>query len=193
MRSSILSAAILTLGLAACGTPETAEPTDEVDLAVEDTPQMATAELMTADGERVGTATATEREGGVEISLAVSNMEPGEHGVHVHMTGSCSPDFSAAGGHWNPTDEAHGLEDPAGQHAGDMPNLEVGEDGTGSIDYMLQGGATFAGLTDADGSAFIVHAGRDDQVTDPAGDSGDRIACGVFQTDGAMAEDAPAM
>lgn len=179
-----ITAAILSLGLAACGSSETEEGVQ--DQAAMDTagstPMMAVANLQTADGQPAGTATATASGEQVMISVNVQGLEPGERGVHVHMTGACEPPaFQSAGAHWNPANQSHGLESSGGPHAGDMPNLTVGEDGTGSLEYTLQGGATFAGLMDADGSAFMVHAGRDDQRTDPSGDSGDRIACGVFQ------------
>lgn len=186
MRKISLPLAALTLTLAACGSPEEEEVADDMaveedTMAIDQQEMQAVAMLQTADGEQAGTATASQADGGVQIALEVQNMPAGEHGVHVHMTGACTPDFSAAGGHWNPTDQAHGIEDPEGQHAGDMPNLTVGDDGSGSLEYTLQGGATWEGLMDADGSAFIVHAGRDDQTTDPSGDSGDRLACGVFE------------
>lgn len=187
MRMIILPATLLTLGLGACGSPDTVDNTAdgmsaEAPLPTE-TPSTATAQLANADGAAAGSVTVTaDASGALLLLLNVENVEPGEHGVHVHMTGLCEgPDFSSAGGHWNPTDAAHGLESPDGQHAGDMPNLEVGEDGTGTLEYTLGGGATFEGLLDEDGSAFIIHAGPDDQVTDPSGDSGDRIACGVFE------------
>lgn len=187
MRKILISAAVLTMGLAACGSPD--EPEDAATENEFPAEQMqAVAMLQTADGEPAGTATATSSGDQVTISLEVQNLPPGEHGVHVHMTGACdAPTFESAGGHWNPTNQKHGLDDPAGQHAGDMPNLEVGDDGTGSLEYTLGGGATFEGLMDADGSAFVVHAMADDQTTDPSGDSGDRIACGVFES-GATAE-----
>lgn len=139
------------------------------------------APLLKADGTPVGAATVLAMEGGrVAVAVTVYGMTPGKHGVHVHTTGACAPNFAAAGGHWNPDNMAHGLSDPAGQHAGDMPNIEVKADGTGTLTYTLAQGATLAGVLDADGSAFIVHAGEDDQRTDPAGNSGDRVACGVF-------------
>ena len=188
MRKTFYPAAVLAFGLAACGSPEPAEePTVDVaaaDATTQDQPLRAMATLMSADGQEVGTALAMQQEGGVTVAVEGTNLPAGTHGVHVHETGSCSPDFTAAGGHWNPTDQSHGLEDPQGQHAGDMPNLEVGEDGTGSLQYTLQGGATFDELLGGDGSAFVVHAGEDDQTTDPSGDSGDRIACGVFERGG---------
>lgn len=187
MRQTIFPAAILTIGLAACGSPDLAEdPAD--DTVMQDQTQeenmRAMATLMTPEGQEVGTALAMQSGDDVTIAVEATNLPPGTHGVHVHETGSCSPDFSAAGGHWNPTGQSHGLEDPEGQHAGDMPNLEVAEDGSASLQYTLEGGATWDGLMDADGSALIVHSGEDDQTTDPSGDSGDRIACGVFQEGG---------
>lgn len=139
------------------------------------------APLLKADGTPVGAATAMAVEGGrVAVAVTVYGMTPGKHGVHVHTVGACVPNFAAAGGHWNPDGMMHGLGDPAGQHAGDMPNIDVGGDGTGTLTYTLAQGATLAGMLDGDGAAFIVHAGEDDQRSDPAGNSGDRVACGVF-------------
>lgn len=183
MSKLAMPAAILILGLAACGSPESTEETDAeetADAAATTEPREAMALLRTAEGEAAGAATVTGLGGTVAISLTVENLPPGEHGVHVHMTGSCeAPTFESAGSHWNPADQQHGLEDPPGQHAGDMPNLTVAAGGTGTLDYQLVGG-TFDGLLDADGSAFVVHAMPDDQMTDPSGNSGERIACGVF-------------
>src|SRR5688572_24926230 len=180
MRKLAMPAVILILGLAACGSPESTEETEAADAVATTEPKEAMALLQTAEGEAAGAATATELGGTVAISLTVENLPPGEHGVHVHMTGSCeAPAFESAGSHWNPTNQQHGLEDPPGQHAGDMPNLTVAADGTGALDYQLVGG-TFDGLLDADGSAFVVHAMPDDQMTEPSGNSGERIACGVF-------------
>lgn len=183
MRLTVALAAIPLFALAACGG---SEPADDAamsdDAAVTDAgaAQSAVATLLDATGNEVGTVTATGSGGGVTIDLSVSGMEPGLRGVHVHETGACTPDFAAAGGHWNPETMMHGLEGDDGQHAGDMPNIEVAADGTGTLSYMLAMGASFEGLMDGDGSAFVIHAGEDDQVTDPSGNSGDRIACGVF-------------
>lgn len=182
---TVSALALMTLPLlAACGgADEPVDPAedgmagDEVAMA---TPREATAMLVTADGEAVGAVTATGSAGGVTLAIEAMNMPAGTHGVHVHQTGACAPDFTAAGGHWNPDSSMHGLEGDDGQHAGDMPNLEIAEDGTGSLQYMLAASATWDGLMDEDGSAFIVHSGPDDQMTDPSGESGDRIACGVF-------------
>lgn len=197
LRKLLFSTAILTLGLAACGAPEATGGEALTEGAAADpmaTPTMqAMALLATADGEQVGSVTATSAGEGVLLAIDATGMPAGLHGVHVHTTGACTPDFDAAGGHWNPSGESHGIEDPAGQHAGDMPNLEVGEDGSGTLEYTLGGGATFESLMDADGAAFVVHAGEDDQVTDPSGNSGDRIACGVFETASAEVAGAAAM
>lgn len=142
----------------------------------------AIAVLTTADGQPAGTARVTQADGALRVSVEAQALPPGEHGVHIHMTGKCdAPEFTSAGGHWNPDSKHHGLDNPEGQHAGDMPNLTIGADGKGTLDYELKGG-TLAGLFDDDGSAFVVHAGQDDQKSDPAGNSGARIACGVFRT-----------
>jgi Cu-Zn family superoxide dismutase len=180
VRTIALSAVVLALGAAGCNSSEPAETAATPTAAATAAASQATAALKDADGKAVGTATATDEGGEVAISVKVNGLTPGEHGVHVHMTGSCqAPDFKSAGGHWNPTNQGHGLDNPPGQHAGDMPNLTVAADGTGMLEYKLVGG-TFAELMDADGSAFVVHAMKDDQTSDPSGNSGDRIACGVF-------------
>ena len=143
--------------------------------------QRATAMLQTATGTDVGRATATDVTGGLRFTLDAKAMPPGTHGAHIHMVGRCdAPDFTTAGGHWNPTGMKHGSMNPQGPHEGDLPNLIIGTDGRGTIGITIPG-ATMAGLMDADGSAFVVHAGPDDLMTDPAGNSGGRIACGVFQ------------
>ncbi|HEV7287865.1 superoxide dismutase family protein [Sphingomonas sp.] len=142
--------------------------------------ESATAALAKADGSAAGSAVATATPEGLTVTVSVTGITPGEHGVHVHMSGKCdAPGFTTAGGHWNPASTQHGLDNPQGAHAGDMPNLNVADDGTGTLSFTLRSG-TMAQLLDADGSAFVVHAGKDDQKTDPSGDSGDRVACGVF-------------
>ncbi len=164
-----------------------------------DTEITAGAQLHNADGEVVGEATFTQVEGGVRIEAEVSHLEPGLHGIHIHETGQCDPpDFKSAGGHFNPEGRQHGLDSAEGPHAGDLPNLEVGEDGSGTYETttdrvtLTEGEAS---LFDDDGSALVIHAGEDDQVTDPTGDSGDRVACGVIEQQddqqGEMPEEMP--
>ncbi|WP_324072151.1 superoxide dismutase family protein [Sphingopyxis sp.] len=176
--------------LAGCNPPDASTPPaqDDNTAAEEAAPtaagpmptEYAMADLKAADGKPVGKATASVDNGRVMLSLQVEGLPPGDHGVHVHMTGKCdAPKFESAGAHWNPANAQHGLEAPAGQHAGDMPNLVVDANGLGRLTYELKG-ATFAGLMDADESAMVVHASADDQKTDPSGNSGDRIACGIF-------------
>jgi Cu-Zn family superoxide dismutase len=139
----------------------------------------ATAAMITATGAPAGRATVTEVAGGLRYTLDVRGLAPGTHGAHVHTTGRCdTPDFASAGGHWNPTAHKHGSMNPAGPHEGDLPNIVIGSDGRGTLGVTVPG-ATMAGLLDADGAAVMVHAGADDLVTDPSGNSGARIACGV--------------
>lgn len=140
----------------------------------------AKAVLRTGAGAETGWAMAKEASGALRVTVEVSGMSPGLHGVHVHTTGKCDgPDFASAGGHWNPTAHQHGSMNPAGPHVGDLPNVSVGANGKGRVAFTLPG--TYEGLLDEDGAALVVHAGPDDLKTDPSGNSGGRIACGVFE------------
>jgi superoxide dismutase, Cu-Zn family len=137
-------------------------------------------------GRTVGTAMLAPEGSGVRVVLSVSGLAPGVHGVHVHERGRCEPpDFASAGGHFNPAGRQHGLQNPAGPHAGDLPNLTVDADGRGALtavarDVAIRGTAANS-LLRPGGTSLVVHAGPDDQVTDPAGNSGARIACGVIE------------
>lgn len=143
-------------------------------------PGEAVAMLRTASGADAGRATAVQTAEGLRITIRANGLPPGTHGAHVHAVGRCDPpDFASAGGHWNPTGAQHGTMNPAGPHLGDLPNLIVGTDGRGTVAITLPQ-ATTAGLLDADGAALVIHAGPDDLRTDPSGNSGGRIACGVF-------------
>ena len=191
MRQTMILIAAAGL-LAACDSnPPADDMTVEPDTASEtmspegaEAGNVVRAMLMTADGEPAGEAILASTEGGLQLNLSLQGLPAGEHGVHIHQTGTCTaPDFKSAGGHWNPAGKQHGMENPQGAHMGDLPNVTIAEDGTGSLDYLVEGG-TMDGenmLLDDDGAAFVVHAGPDDMKTDPAGDSGDRIACGVFE------------
>jgi Cu-Zn family superoxide dismutase len=144
----------------------------------------ATAELKNAKAEAVGTASLWEDASGVRLAIQVRGIPAGRHGIHIHAVGRCDPpDFTTSGGHFNPGGKKHGLKSPAGPHVGDLPNLEVGADGTGRLEHatrLLTLGTGPTSLFDADGSAIVIHANPDDETTDPTGNSGRRIACGVI-------------
>ena len=143
----------------------------------------ASATLRDVQGKVVGSATMTPGEGGVKIAVSVSGVAPGLHGFHVHAVGKCEgPDFKSAGGHFNPAAKEHGLENPKGSHAGDMPNLSVGPDGSGKGEFLARGASLDAGpgsLFPDGGTSVVLHAAPDDMKSDPAGNAGARIACGV--------------
>ncbi len=147
-------------------------------------PQTAKAELHNAQGEKVATATLTPAEEGVKISLAASKLQPGPHALHIHAVGKCEPPgFTSAGPHFNPYNKKHGMKNPDGPHAGDMPNFTVGPDGTASVDVVdtrVTLGEGTNSLFHPEGTALVIHAAPDDDVTDPAGNAGARIACGVI-------------
>ncbi|MDQ4420532.1 superoxide dismutase family protein [Sphingobium sp. DEHP117] len=144
---------------------------------------VAGAALADGQGASKGDLTISKVDGGLRLTLRASGISPGVHGVHIHMVGSCvAPAFTSAGGHWNPLGKQHGMQNPAGPHEGDLPNIEIGADGTGTltatIPATLSDGAN--PMLDADGASIVIHAGPDDMKTDPSGNSGGRIACGVI-------------
>ncbi len=166
-------AVVASLLLAGCaggmgGTPETT----------------ARAVLKNAGGQPVGSATLTQGSGPVRIVVEAAGLPAGPHGLHIHTVGKCDgPDFMSAGGHFNPGGKQHGTANPLGAHAGDLPNLVVGTDGKGrgeATSQMITLGSGPTSLFDADGSALVIHAAADDFRTDPTGNSGARIACGVI-------------
>jgi Cu-Zn family superoxide dismutase len=142
----------------------------------------ATATLRNAAGATVGSATFTETSIGLLVTGSLTGVGSGTHAIHVHQTGQCTPTFAAAGGHHNPRNKRHGFRSPDGHHAGDLPNLHVPQGGTLTFDLTLPDVRLRGseGLLEDDGSALVVHAAADDYTTDPAGNSGDRIACGVI-------------
>ncbi|GGE94956.1 superoxide dismutase [Sphingomonas prati] len=138
---------------------------------------------MDASGAPKGMATLRQGPGGLMLTVSAMGMTPGPKGIHFHTTGRCdAPDFTTAGGHWNPTAMKHGKDSGVGPHSGDLPNIEIGSDGTGRVETMVPGATLTGGaspLMDADGAALIIHAAADDYRTDPSGNSGARLACGV--------------
>ena len=144
----------------------------------------AHADLKDSAGKTIGSAVLSERGNGVLITVNVKGLPQGLHAVHVHTVGKCDPPaFTSAGGHFNPLNKKHGLKSPDGPHAGDMPDMYVNKDGAGRYEALMESitlGSGGTSVFDADGSAVVVHATADDNVTDPAGNSGDRIACGVI-------------
>lgn len=140
----------------------------------------ATAEVAAADGGALGRVmVANTASGALHVTLDLTDIPPGKHAVHIHETGQCdAPDFKSAGGHLA-AGKAHGANDPDGMHPGDLPNVTVGADGTLQAEFFTSD-LTMAQVMDDDGSAFVMHSDPDDYTSQPAGNAGDRIACGVF-------------
>jgi superoxide dismutase, Cu-Zn family len=139
------------------------------------------ARILDVRGLLIGKATIYQsKKRGLQVKIEVTGLTRGEHGVHLHTVGSCEgPVFAGAGAHWNPAERSHGLSDPGGGHAGDLPNLLVGFDGKGKLKFDIPGHALNS-VMDEDGVSIVIHAQADDQRTDPSGNSGGRVACGVF-------------
>jgi Cu-Zn family superoxide dismutase len=171
--SVVLTLAILMLGIAA-------DAQDKKDLWAE----AQTVKLNGADNKEVGTAKLLQIPNGVLVRLTLTKAAPGPHAFHVHAVGKCEgPEFTTAGGHFNPTNKKHGLLSQEGSHAGDLPNVIVPDSGALTVETVIPHVTLRAGdhtLADADGSALVLHGGADDYITDPTGNAGGRMACGVI-------------
>ncbi|MEN1968808.1 superoxide dismutase family protein [Lentibacillus sp. N15] len=148
--------------------------------------QKVQVDLNNGEDESVGTATLTQDSDGVEITLEGENLPKGTHAFHIHEKGQCeAPAFESAGGHFNPDDTKHGFDASDGPHAGDMPNIEVGEDGTVKQSFLVKNVTLKKGeknsLLRNDGTSLVIHEGADDGKSQPAGDAGDRLACGPIK------------
>jgi len=195
-RALIFTSAALVLLAAGCKPkPEPASETTETPVQEVAAPQeatvddmmVATATLKTADGTELGTVTFTQHtDGGTEMVAELHGVQgAGEHGIHVHEVGECSaPDFKSAGGHFNPQGTDHACPPTTPRHAGDFGNVEISADGSGHLDETSDLVTVTPGDTSVVGRAVILHAGRDDCTSQPSGDAGPRLACGVVTLSG---------
>jgi superoxide dismutase, Cu-Zn family len=141
---------------------------------------IATAQMQNLEGQSVGQVQLQETPHGLIVTGEFTALPEGALGFHIHAVGECEPPFQSAGGHFNPGDHQHGMENPQGLHAGDLPNIHVPASGELTVEHFAMG-LTLDNVLDDDGAAMMVHAGADDYASDPAGDAGDRIACGVIE------------
>lgn len=175
LRTIALSFAIAA-PLLACSEPEPASPPSA-------RAEVAKGALADGNGQELGTVSLNLIEEKLILSATGHGLEPGEKAFHLHMVGKCdAPDFTSAGGHLNPLDKKHGNLNDAGAHLGDLPNINVAEDGSFMAEVELSGDATttLGFIQDDDGTAVMIHAGPDDYMTDPSGDAGSRVACAVL-------------
>jgi Cu-Zn family superoxide dismutase len=168
---------------AAAVTPVEDVVTDTIDFET-DTAGRAAATVHDAQGQELGTLALRRTREGILVEGRLSGLPEGQHGIHLHAVGRCDAPFESAGPHWNPANRQHGTQNPQGPHAGDLPNLNATGDGIADVAATTPGGRLSGGggLLDADGAAVVVHADPDDNRTDPSGNSGARIACGVIQS-----------
>jgi Cu-Zn family superoxide dismutase len=156
-------------------------------------PTKIVVDIKNPDGDSLGTATLEEKAEGLNVGLDLKGLEPGPHAIHFHETGKCEPpDFESAGDHYNPEDKDHGLLNPEGAHAGDLPNIIADTDGTVLIEIMAPGVTLKEAkntLFIKEGTSLVIHEKADDGMSQPAGDSGVRIACGVISLEEQMDKD----
>ena len=183
-QAGLLMIGSAAMALAACATDSgVSEPEGAIVSTIG--PPVLTADVRDRVGQSRASARVEQAGDSLRVRIEAAGMSSGTYGVHIHAVGRCeAPGFDSAGPHWNPTGQAHGKDNPKGMHKGDLPNLMVGADGRGSFEYTIPhailSGMLPTKLVDADGAAVVIHAKADDYRTDPSGNSGARIACGVL-------------
>jgi len=150
-----------------------------------ESPIIAKSKIKNNSGEIVGLASFIESSEGVNIAVLVQSLTPGLHGIHIHQIGKCNmPDFKSAGGHFNPFAMSHGTKNPKGYHVGDLANIYIKPDGTGSLlitSHLSTLEHGINSLLKKDGTSIVIHSGPDDLISDPSGNAGKRVACGVIK------------
>ena len=176
MKPNSLSFALFVVTLSACATTQTSGSGTTT----------ATATVRDSSGTSLGVVRLESVAGGVRLTGELTGLTPGAHGIHLHTVGRCdAPAVASAGDHFNPRNARHGRANTEGPHAGDMPAIAADANGRAVVDHttaLVTLGSGPGSLFDADGSAVVVHASSDDQRTDPSGNSGSRIACGVLES-----------
>ncbi|MBS4201943.1 superoxide dismutase family protein [Bacillus sp. FJAT-49732] len=176
---------VFTIALTACASDKEVNPLHQEEAIPVTSHTPIYVNMINAEGIKTGNATLTETKEGVKILLEAEGLEPGTKAIHIHETGKCeAPDFKSAGGHYNPGQRQHGFNNPKGFHAGDLHNIEVTDKGTVNVEITAPNVTLKQGekntLLDEDGSALMIHTQADDYKTDPAGNAGNRIVCGVI-------------
>lgn len=181
----LITILVFTNALTACSSDKKVNPQYQKEATPVTSQPPIYVNMLNAKGVKTGSATLTETTEGVKIHLEAKGLEPGTKAIHLHEIGKCvAPGFKSAGAHFNPDNREHGFDNPQGFHAGDLPNIEVSDKGTVSVEITAPNVTLTQGkknsLLDEDGSALVIHAQADDYKADPAGNAGDRIVCGVI-------------
>jgi Cu-Zn family superoxide dismutase len=175
---------LLALALIAGCATSGSSPASSASQSAGSSPGSAQATIRDQNGRVLGTLTLTESGQGFVTTGTLEHLSPGTHGIHIHTIGACTGTFTSAGGHWNPTGHQHGFDNPMGPHLGDLQNIVAAADSSADVAVSNRGGGFLrgvGGLLDGDGASIVVHSGPDDYRTDPAGNSGARVACGVLR------------